>query len=91
MFFCLHSFRSHISLVITPIGISRVDYNQTVAHYLIGINHILLTSITLATKTSNVFNKPIVNFRRIATRYERLAVTYGAMICLAASMIWLSN
>ena len=31
------------------------------------------------------------NFRRIATRYERLAVTYGAMICLAASMIWLAN
>jgi len=31
------------------------------------------------------------NFRRIATRYERLAVTYGAMINLAASMIWLTN
>ena len=31
------------------------------------------------------------NFRRIATRYERLAVTYGAMICLAASLIWLTD
>lgn len=31
------------------------------------------------------------NFRRIATRYERLAITYGAMISLAAVIIWLTN
>ena len=31
------------------------------------------------------------NFRRIATRYERLSTTYAAMVCLAASVIWLSN
>ena len=29
-------------------------------------------------------------FRRIATRYERLAITYEAMVSLAAVVIWLS-
>ena len=31
------------------------------------------------------------NFRRIATRYERLAKTYAAMICLAATVFWTAN
>lgn len=31
------------------------------------------------------------DFRRIATRYERLSKTYTAMICLAASVFWASN
>lgn len=31
------------------------------------------------------------NFRRIATRYERLSKTYAAMICLAATVFWSSN
>ena len=31
------------------------------------------------------------NFRRVATRYERLKATYSAMVSLAASVIWLSN
>lgn len=30
------------------------------------------------------------NFRRIATRYERLAITYQAMLNLVACMIWLN-
>jgi transposase len=30
------------------------------------------------------------NFRRIATRYERLAITYQAMLNLVASIIWLN-
>jgi len=29
------------------------------------------------------------NFRRIATRYERLAITYQGMLSLVASIIWL--
>jgi transposase len=28
-------------------------------------------------------------FRRVATRYEKLAVTYLAMVTLAAILIWL--
>lgn len=31
------------------------------------------------------------NFRRVATRYERLTVTYAAMINLAASLLWLGD
>ena len=34
------------------------------------------------------FNK-IKQFRRIATRYEKLEVSYLAMVILAASIIWL--
>ena len=29
-------------------------------------------------------------FRRVATRYERLGRNYMAMLCLASSMIWLA-
>ena len=36
-----------------------------------------------------VFQK-LKHYRRIATRYERLKVTYLAMLCLAATMIWLN-
>jgi len=36
-----------------------------------------------------VFQK-LKHYRRIATRYERLMVTYQAMLCLAATMIWLN-
>jgi len=30
------------------------------------------------------------NYRRIATRYERLAITYQAMLSLVATIIWLN-
>ena len=30
------------------------------------------------------------NYRRIATRYERLAVTYLAMLSLISAVIWLN-
>ncbi len=36
-----------------------------------------------------VFQK-LKHYRRIATRYERLAVTYQAMLSLVASIIWLN-
>jgi len=36
-----------------------------------------------------VFQK-LKHYRRIATRYERLAITYQAMLCLVASVIWLN-
>lgn len=36
-----------------------------------------------------VFQK-LKNYRRIATRYERLAVTFQAMLCLVATVIWLN-
>jgi transposase len=36
-----------------------------------------------------VFQK-LKNYRRIATRYERLAITYQAMLCLVATVIWLN-
>ena len=28
------------------------------------------------------------DFRRVATRYDKLAITYDAAICLAATVIW---
>jgi transposase len=34
------------------------------------------------------FNK-IKNFRRIATRYDKTALSFAAMLALAAAMIWL--
>ncbi len=37
------------------------------------------------------FFQKIKNYRRIATRYERLAVTYSAMLHLVASVVWLTN
>ncbi|MGZ8955534.1 MAG: transposase, partial [Methylovulum sp.] len=30
------------------------------------------------------------HFRRIATRYERLAKNYQAMLCLVSTVIWLN-
>ena len=36
-----------------------------------------------------VFQK-LKHYRRIATRYERLAVTYMAMLCLVSTVIWLN-
>ncbi len=36
-----------------------------------------------------VFQK-LKHYRRIATRYERLAVTYQAMLSLVATVIWLN-
>jgi len=35
------------------------------------------------------FFQKIKNFRRVATRYERLARNYLAMLQLAATIIWL--
>ena len=37
------------------------------------------------------FFQKIKEFRRIATRYERLNATFGAMLYLVASIIWLRN
>ncbi|MBL1433710.1 MAG: transposase [Gammaproteobacteria bacterium] len=37
----------------------------------------------------HVFQK-LKHYRRIATRYERLAVTYQAMLSLVATIIWLN-
>ena len=34
------------------------------------------------------FNK-IKNFRRIATRYDKTALSFAAMLAIAAAMIWL--
>jgi transposase len=36
-----------------------------------------------------VFQK-LKHYRRIATRYERLAITYQAMLSLVATVIWLN-
>ena len=36
-----------------------------------------------------VFQK-LKHYRRIATRYERLAITYHAMLSLVATIIWLN-
>ena len=36
------------------------------------------------------FFQKIKNFRRIATRYERLGVTFSAMLYLVACMVWLT-
>lgn len=33
----------------------------------------------------------VKNFRRIATRFERMALTYEAMVSLAAAFLWTSN
>ena len=37
------------------------------------------------------FFQKIKNYRRIATRYERLAVTFLAMLHLVACVVWLTN
>ena len=37
------------------------------------------------------FFQKIKNYRRIATRYERLNITFLAMLHIAASMIWLAD
>lgn len=36
------------------------------------------------------FFQKVKNFRRIATRYERLGINYGSMLSLAAIVIWLN-
>ena len=35
------------------------------------------------------FFAKIKHFRRVATRYEKLSVTYGAMVALAAAIAWM--
>jgi transposase len=37
------------------------------------------------------FFQAIKNYRRIATRYERLAATFSAMLHLVACVVWLTN
>jgi putative transposase len=39
-------------------------------------------------RVENFFQR-LKRFRRIATRYEKLAASYYAMVCFAASLIWL--
>ena len=38
-------------------------------------------------RIENAFNR-LKGFRRIATRYDRLARNYLASICLAAALVW---
>jgi len=38
-------------------------------------------------RIENAFNR-LKDFRRIATRYDRLARNYQAAVCLAAALIW---
>jgi transposase len=37
--------------------------------------------------TESLFNR-LKDFRRIATRYDRLARNYLASVCLAAALVW---
>jgi transposase len=37
------------------------------------------------------FFQKIKHYRRIATRYERLSVTFAAMLYLVACIVWLNN
>jgi transposase len=48
------------------------------------------TLYRLRNRVERFFNK-IKHFRRIATRYEKLAANYLAMIQLAATRIWLRD
>ncbi len=36
-----------------------------------------------------VFFQRIKRYRRIATRYEKLAITFGGMVLLASILVWL--
>jgi transposase len=38
-------------------------------------------------RVENAFNR-LKDFRRIATRYDRLAQNYLASVCLAAALVW---
>ena len=38
-------------------------------------------------RAEDAFNR-VKDFRRVATRYDRLAVNYLASVCLAATMVW---
>jgi transposase len=38
-------------------------------------------------RIENAFNR-LKDFRRIATRYDRLARNYLASVCLAAALVW---
>jgi transposase len=38
-------------------------------------------------RIENAFNR-LKDFRRIATRYDRLALNYLASVCLAAALVW---
>jgi len=38
-------------------------------------------------RVENAFNR-LKDFRRIATRYDRLARNYLASVCLAAALVW---
>ena len=41
-------------------------------------------------RIENAFNR-LKDFRRIATRYDRLALNYLASVCLAAALVWWIN
>jgi transposase len=38
-------------------------------------------------RAENAFNR-VKDFRRVATRYDRLAVNYLASVCIAAALVW---
>ena len=38
-------------------------------------------------RIENAFNR-LKDFRRVATRYDRLALNYLASVCLAAALVW---
>ena len=46
------------------------------------------TLYKLRHRVENFFQR-LKRFRRIATRYEKLAASYYAMVCFAAVLIWL--
>jgi transposase len=41
----------------------------------------------LRSRSENAFSR-LKDFRRIATRYDRLARNYLASVCLAAALVW---
>lgn len=56
----------------------RTNIPRTVDRHLYKERHLIET----------LFNK-IKDYRKIATRYDKLAEVFAAFVCLAASLIWL--
>ena len=53
-----------------------------------GSNRSVSASVSQASVArENSFNR-LKDFRRIATRYDRLARNYLASVCLAAALVW---
>ena len=48
---------------------------------------VIVMSPLQALLVENAFNR-LKDFRRIATRYDKLARNYLASVCLAAALVW---